>query len=131
MVTPLPISAPRPRVLIVDDDATIGKALHRLLRRTHDVELASDGQEALAAIRGGQRFNAIVSDVAMPLMTGIELFEHLAREVPEQARHFVFLTGGVQGPVARKLRQTGAPQLEKPVDISALRDTIAQLADST
>lgn len=118
----------RPRVLIVEDDATVSRALHRLLHRTHEVELAHDGVEALASIRAGRRFHAIVSDVAMPQMTGLELFDHLAREAPEQARRIVFLTGGVQGPVARRLRQTGAPQLEKPVDISALRDTIAQLA---
>lgn len=118
----------RLRILIVEDDATVSQALRRLLHRSHEVELAGDGRQALATILAGKRFHVIVSDVAMPEMTGIELFEQIARADPEQARRFVFLTGGVQGHVARQLRQTGAPQLEKPVDIGELRTTIAQLA---
>lgn len=120
----------RPRVLIVEDDRTVSVALRRLLHRTHDVALASDGREALEIILRGERFHAIVSDVTMPQMTGIELYEHVAREAPEQARGFVFLTGGVQGATARALRQTGAPHLEKPVDIDELRQTLAAVAAS-
>lgn len=120
----------RPRILIVEDDRTVSVALRRLLHRTHEVELAKDGQEALAIIQRGERFHVIVSDVAMPQMTGIELYEHVVREAPEQARGFVFLTGGVQGATARALRQTGAPHLEKPVDIDELRQMLAAVANS-
>lgn len=120
----------RPRVLIVEDDRTVSVALRRLLHRTHEVELAKDGREALEIIQRGERFHAIVSDVAMPQMTGIELYQHVAREAPEQARGFVFLTGGVQGATARALRQTGAPHLEKPVDIDELRQMLAAVTSS-
>lgn len=120
----------RPRVLIVEDDRTVSTALRRLLHRTHEVELAKDGREALEIIQRGERFHVIVSDVSMPQMTGIELYEHVAREAPEQARGFVFLTGGVQGATARALRQTGAPHLEKPVDIDELRQMLATVASS-
>lgn len=118
----------RPRVLIVEDDRSVSAALRRLMHRTHEVALASDGREALELLLRGERFHAIVSDVTMPNMTGIELYEQVARQVPDQTRGFVFLTGGVQGATARALRQTGAPHLEKPVDISELRQTLADLA---
>jgi CheY-like chemotaxis protein len=121
----------RLRVLIVDDEAIFTQALRRLLQRTHDVEVANNGEQALAAVRAGRRFDVILSDVMMPLMNGIELFEAVQLVDPEQARHFVFLTGGAFGGHAqRQLRKMGTRQLEKPVDVAALRNMINLVAES-
>lgn len=114
------------RVLIVDDEAMFTQSLRRLLMRQHDVAVANDGLEALTAVRAGQRFDVILSDVNMPQMTGIELFEQLLELAPDQAQHFVFLTGGA-GPTQQRLRALGTRQLEKPVDITALRAMIVEV----
>ncbi len=117
------------RVLIVDDEAMFTQSLRRLLQRQHEVAVANDGLEALTAVRAGQRFDVILSDVNMPAMTGIELFEQLLELAPDQARHFVFLTGGAfTGPTQRRLGALGTRQLEKPVDIAALRAMIVEVA---
>jgi CheY-like chemotaxis protein len=123
----------RLRLLIVDDEPMFTQALRRLLQRTHDVEVAGDGQEALAvvsaAVRSGRRFDVILSDVMMPAMSGIELLENLLEIAPEQARQFVFLTGGTfGGPTQKRLRALGTRQLEKPVDVAALRTMIDEVA---
>lgn len=116
-------------VLIVDDEPMFTSALRRLLHRTHDVEIASDGQQALDAVRAGRRFDVILSDVTMPLMSGIELLERLLEVAPDQAEHFVFLTGGTfPGPAQRRLRTLGTRQLEKPIDVAALRTMISEVA---
>jgi two-component system response regulator MprA len=60
-------------VLVVDDDFAIREALDRSLRANgHDVELASDGSEALRAIEG-EPFDAVVLDVLMPGRDGIDV----------------------------------------------------------
>lgn len=117
------------RVLIVDDEAVFTQSLRRLLQRTHDVEVANDGREALAAVKRGARFDVILSDVMMPEMGGLELYDEVLRIAPEQARRFVFLTGGPFGGASQhRLHALGRRQLEKPVDMTALRAMITQVA---
>jgi CheY-like chemotaxis protein len=119
----------RLRVLIVDDEVSFAHALRRVLHRTHDVEVLGDGALALAAIMAGQRFDVILSDVSMPKMTGVELLEQLVTHAPDQARHFVFLTGGVfPERTEQRIRALGTRQLEKPVDLGELRSTISEVA---
>ena len=63
---------PRPRVLVVDDDRAVRESLRRSLEfNGYDVALAGDGAEALASISGA-RPDAVVMDVMMPRLDGIE-----------------------------------------------------------
>jgi CheY-like chemotaxis protein len=67
-------------VLVVDDQASIRELLRLvLLRLGHDVITAADGEEALAAAR--EHHPALVlSDVAMPRRSGLDLLQDLAAE---------------------------------------------------
>jgi two-component system response regulator MprA len=59
-------------VLVVDDDRSVRESLRRSLEfNGYDVSLASDGAEALASI-AGQAPDALVIDVMMPRLDGIE-----------------------------------------------------------
>ncbi len=63
---------PRPRVLVVDDDRAVRESLRRSLEfNGYDVSLAGDGAEALASI-SGIRPDAVVMDVMMPRLDGLE-----------------------------------------------------------
>jgi two-component system response regulator MprA len=63
---------PRPRVLVVDDDRAVRESLRRSLEfNGYEVALASDGAEALAGI-GRIHPDAVVMDVMMPRLDGIE-----------------------------------------------------------
>ena len=63
---------PRPRVLVVDDDRAVRDSLRRSLEfNGYDVQLASDGAEALAGIAGSAP-DAVVMDVMMPRLDGLE-----------------------------------------------------------
>jgi len=63
---------PRPRVLVVDDDRSVRESLRRSLEfNGYGVTLASDGAEALASI-AGHAPDALVIDVMMPRLDGIE-----------------------------------------------------------
>jgi CheY-like chemotaxis protein len=73
--------APAGRILLVDDAADMLVVVSAFLRGVGlEVVTASSGDNALAVLAGGKRFNAIVSDFAMPEMNGLELLT-LAREV--------------------------------------------------
>jgi len=128
-----PVDAPalvrRPRVMLVDDEPMIAQTIERLLRRDYDITIASCGRDALAHVTGGARFDAIVSDVMMPNMTGIEMLEELRRTAPEQAARVIFLSGGAFTAQTReRLDLLGAPQLEKPVTAKELRACVLRIA---
>ena len=60
------------RILVVDDERAVREALERALRlEGYEVEQAADGQEALLAI-ARRGVDAIVLDVLMPVMDGLE-----------------------------------------------------------
>jgi CheY-like chemotaxis protein len=119
----------RHRVMLVDDEPQVAHTMERLLRRDYDVTIALCGQDALDHITKGVWFDAIVSDVMMPNMTGIELLEQIQRVAPEQAARLVFLSGGAFTAQTReRLEQLGVLLLEKPVTAKDLRATVFRIA---
>lgn len=65
------------RVLVVDDEPALRSALDRALRMDgYDISLAADGQAALDEL-AAQRPDAVVLDVAMPGIDGLELCRRL------------------------------------------------------
>ncbi len=116
----------RGRILIVDDEASIVRAVSRTLGRSHEVFTATDGDEALAMIRQNpQGFDAIMTDVQMPRMGGIELYRALEREFPALVDRVIFMTGGVfGGESATFLRALEKRVLRKPFDPDILRRAV-------
>jgi signal transduction histidine kinase/CheY-like chemotaxis protein len=130
---PLPAPAPakqgrRGRVLIVDDEPSIGQGLRRLLRSEHDVVTLTSAEAARDLIAGGERFDVILSDLMMPAMTGMELHAALVSLAPDQAERMVVLTGGAFTSSARQFLEA-VPNLrvEKPVDAANLRAIVRSL----
>jgi two-component system response regulator MprA len=67
-----PADTPQQRILVVDDDQAVRESLRRSLEfNGYDVTLAQDGAEALAAI-GRSAPDALVVDVMMPRLDGLE-----------------------------------------------------------
>jgi PAS domain S-box-containing protein len=119
----------RYRVAIVDDDARVGRALQRALGRDHEAVVFTSAQDLLARIAAGERFDAIVSDVMMPTMTGIDLLEELQRVDPRQAARLMFITGGVfTEDIRQRLDELGPPRLDKPFVLDDLRQMIIRCA---
>jgi PAS domain S-box-containing protein len=128
---PVAAAQQRLRVLVVDDEPLVVDMLARVLRRDHEVVAVSCGRDALEQVGAGVWFDAIVSDVMMPNMTGIELLEALVRLDPVQARRLIFLSGGVFTPETRaRLDALGTLQLEKPVGTKDLRRAVMSVAAS-
>ena len=65
------------RVLVVDDEPAVRRALERALRlENYDVELAADGEQALDALIS-DGIDAVVLDVAMPRLDGLEVVRRM------------------------------------------------------
>jgi two-component system, OmpR family, response regulator MprA len=65
------------RILVVDDDRAVRESLRRSLQfNGYQVELAGDGQQALDSVKG-QRPDAMVLDVMMPRLDGLEVCRRL------------------------------------------------------
>ena len=63
----------RPRVLVVDDDAMVRRAIERMLSSAgFEVVAVQDGHEAVAQL-GKSTFEAVLTDIMMPGMSGIDL----------------------------------------------------------
>ncbi len=109
------------RLLIVDDEVAVCKALKRSLGRWFEVVAMDRARAALELIMSGQRFDAILCDLVMPEMTGPQFFEALSREAPEQARRIIFMTGGAFTADTRAfLASTRNICVDKPLDLKRL-----------
>jgi len=112
----------RGRVLLIDDDLMIGSAVRRTLASEHEVLALTQAQEALRRIAAGERFDVILCDLMMPLMTGVEFYQQLSTLDPEQAERVVFLTGGAFTANSRAfLDEVPNARMEKPFEVQNLR----------
>ena len=116
------------RILIVDDDREIRAILVDYLRHQgYDAQGAGDGKEAVKR-HGGVPFDLIVTDLAMPGMTGIELIKELA--AGENTTEFIIITGYASLDSAIEAVRAGAfDYLVKPFRIEELGVVIKNAHD--
>jgi two-component system cell cycle sensor histidine kinase/response regulator CckA len=130
-----PSEAPEPRrlrVLIIDDEPRLVSSLRRWLAADHDVDATTSARGALERFVGGKRYDAILCDLMMPEMTGMELHARLVRQAPDQAARMVFVTGGAFTVEAQEfLARVSNARLEKPFALEELRGTIRRAAKPT
>jgi CheY-like chemotaxis protein len=113
--------AAKARILVIDDEDMIGTILRRVLK-AHDVTVLTNAKDALAQIASGTRYDAIICDLMMPVMNGIEFHQALSRKFPDQVDAVMFLTGGAfTKETAAFLESVPNTQLEKPFDAKNLR----------
>jgi len=118
----------RGRILVVDDEPLVARALGRLLGSEHDVTPAAGARAALELLGKGERFDAVLCDLMMPEMTGMDLHAELERAYPEMARRTVFLSGGAFTPAARDfLARVRNARLDKPPVAEDLRRAVGAL----
>jgi PAS domain S-box-containing protein len=118
------------RVLVVDDEPQVARSLARMLA-PHEVRLETSGADALETLRRGERFDAVVCDLMMPDVTGMDLHAWVTQARPDHAGRFVFVTGGAFSERAREfVAQASRPVLEKPVDRRRLQEAVGAAAAS-
>jgi CheY-like chemotaxis protein len=122
-----PTPARQPAILFVDPDQRM-RAYYRDTYSTElsRVEFLSSAAEALARARSSRPPDLVVAEVAMPGMTGADLYRRLAEDDAAWTKRFVFVTGAAARErwVARFLHDIDAPTLTNPVSRDHLRAAI-------
>jgi two-component system nitrogen regulation response regulator GlnG len=119
-----------PTLLIVDDEPNVRYSLEKYLRSpTLDVICAASGKEAVEKARA-QRPDAVVLDVRLPDMSGLEVFERIRQIDPRLP--VVIITAHATTEIAIEAMKQGAFEyLPKPVDLHQLREVVAQAIHSS
>ena len=118
-------------ILLVDDEVPFVEAMaRRMVKRGYKVLTAFSGQEALEklASKEGQKIEAVILDVKMPGMNGLETLVGIKREYP--LIEVIMLTGHATVESAIEGMKMGAyDYLMKPCDIELLSSKLAESVD--
>ena len=113
----------RSRILVVDDDPLIRGSLYEMLRgRRFDVEMASDGAEAIDHL-GRRTFQLVIADWKMPQVDGMSLLSHIKTRYPDVSVVLITGFGNVTSAV-EAIRQGAFDYLTKPIQPEELEATI-------
>ncbi len=120
MPSPVPLTGLS--ILLVEDEATVARALARLLSLdAHRVTIALDGYAALAHL-ASESYDAILCDIRMPGLDGIGLHAEFVRTRPDALARLAFVTAESWHPDIREfLQRAGRPWIEKPAALEDLR----------
>lgn len=129
---------PRPdtrrlRVLLVDDELYLLRAVQRMLAREFEVSAATGGRMAITTLENASEdgFDVIVSDLSMPDVSGMDLHAWLAEHRPELAHRTIFATGGAYTSQAREfLDRVPNPRIDKPFTLDAIATLIRRTGRS-
>jgi PAS domain S-box-containing protein len=120
--------APRARIFVVDDEPLFCRMVERVLAAQHDVVSLNDAREALRRVEAGERYDCAVLDLAMPVLTGMELHAEIARLDPRLAERTLFVTGGAfTAATAEFVSQNPGRVIEKPLAPDTLRTAVARV----
>lgn len=112
-------------VLLVDDEEQFLKVLsQRLEGRGLKVDTSTSGEEALKKVKG-KDFDAIILDLVMPGMSGIETLKRIRSENPDL--QIILLTGhGTVEKGVEAMKAGAVDFLEKPADMNKILEKIAE-----
>lgn len=117
------------RILVVDDDTELRRSLAEVLTDAgYDVSCATNGEEALRALAVGREPNAILLDLAMPVMDGWT-FRSRQRSDPRLAHiPTVVISASLSADPLEVERLAPDAYLEKPFTLDRLIETLGRLA---
>jgi DNA-binding response OmpR family regulator len=116
------------RVLVVDDEPAICKALTMALTRAGFEALAAQTGESALAILRSERVDVLVLDLRIPDTRGDVIFELAAAIHPHLRTQTLFLTGDISERALRLIAACKCPSLRKPFELRELIDAVSALA---
>src|SRR6185503_392775 len=116
------------KILVVDDEAHVAGVLAEMLAVDgHRIDVAPNGALALDRLRQGS-YDLVLSDIRMPELDGLGLYQEVRRLHPEMARRFVFLTGDrLSSETGKFLATAGAPSLAKPFHLDEVLSVVRRM----
>jgi Amt family ammonium transporter len=113
------------RILVIDDEASIRKALHTgLASDNFEVDFASDG---ISGIQLGQKraYDILIADLSLPDINGLEVIKKIKFSLPEIIPIIITGKGSMQSSL-EAIRLEVSDYLEKPLSLSSVKGAIAR-----
>jgi CheY-like chemotaxis protein len=89
------------------------------------VTVVTSAAAALAVLETGMEFDVILSDIIMPVMSGMDLYRTLCRIHPKMASRMVFVSAGAfTAEAIRFLEEVANERIEKPFSSDKLRELV-------
>ncbi|MGZ5873887.1 MAG: hybrid sensor histidine kinase/response regulator [Bradyrhizobium sp.] len=119
-------------VLLVDDSAFFRNMLAPVLKAAgYKVRVAPNAQEGLAALRSGQPFDVVLTDIEMPDMNGFEFAETIRADAHLSSMPIIALSSLVSPGAIERGRQAGfhdyVAKFDRPGLIAALKEQTAEI----
>ena len=119
---------PQVRVLVVDDEPAICRALTIALSKAgFYAASALSGDAAIALVRN-EHFDVLIVDLRIPDMRGDVIFELAAALQPQLRTQTLFMTGDITERAQKIIAACGCPLLRKPFDLRDVFDAVTALA---
>jgi two-component system chemotaxis sensor kinase CheA len=120
------------QVLLVDDSAFFRNMLAPVLKAAgYKVRVAPNAQEGLAALRSGQTFDAVLTDIEMPDMNGFEFAETIRADAHFASMPIIALSSLISPAAIERGRQAGfhdyVAKFDRPGLIAALKEQTAEM----
>lgn len=117
-------------ILIADDDEPLRQLIHSFLSQDYDVFLTADGRKAMDCYElQAERIAAVITDVRMPHVNGLELMEWLHRRRPHLP--VILISGHVRrAEVEHLLLRQEVAWLEKPFSLKQLVTTLKRMLEA-
>jgi CheY-like chemotaxis protein len=111
-------------IFIMDDDLALQTVLEYALRGAgYEVILARDGEEGLAMLKSLSP-NLVISDIMMPNLDGVEVFNQIKERLQDDGIPIIIMTALNRKPWFADLEADGAVILQKPFEVDRLIDMI-------
>jgi two-component system, chemotaxis family, sensor kinase CheA len=119
-------------VLLVDDSAFFRNMLAPVLKAAgYKVRVAPSAQEGLVALRSGQSFDVVLTDIEMPDMNGFEFAETIRSDAHLSSMPIIALSSLVSPAAIERGRQAGfhdyVAKFDRPGLIAALKEQTAEM----
>lgn len=125
---PMHVGTSRARVLVIDDEPLVTEMVGRVFGDRHDVVVTTSPTEGLS-LALSESFDVVFCDLLMPGMSGMDLYEEVARRRPGYERRLVFMTGGAFTDRASDfLARVDNRRIVKPFEIADLERALLQVA---
>jgi PAS domain S-box-containing protein len=120
------------RILVVDDEPGVRALLDKVLTQIgYTVDTITNPGIAMDKLETGVRYDAILLDIRMPGMSGIELYTSIIEKMPGLKVKIIIITGDVMGPdIKNFLTKNNLSYLVKPFDIKLLKEKINEIIGS-
>ena len=116
-------------IFVIDDDLGMQLVLEIALKDAgYDLVMASDGMQGIERL-GTLQPDLVISDVMMPQLDGVQVFNLLKQRLQDQGIPIIIMTALSRKPWFADMEAEGAIIIQKPFEVDHLLDLIRLLLD--